>query len=102
MEYGVAAGHTLHVVDPATVLTEPAGQGKHAAAEVAPAEGEYVPAGHCEQVVDPSDAENDPAGHCVQLPPGTSITLPAKQRTHAVTPGIASQALYPDQAARCG
>jgi hypothetical protein len=102
VEYGVSAGQTAHVAAPAVVPRVPAGHGKQAAAEVAPAERKYVPAGHRVQVVAPSASENDPAGHCVQLPPGVSITEPARHRTHAVTPGNASQALYPDQTARCG
>ncbi len=65
-------------------LDVPVGHARHAAAEVAPIRGAYVPFGHTKQVVAPAVLDHVPAphaAHCDDTEPSSALYVPAP---HAV------------------
>ena len=75
-------------------------QARHSEAELAPAEAEYVPAGHGVQLVAPATSDQVPAGQLVQPATPTAPNWPA---THAVPiEQVAEPAVDDDPAGHAG
>ena len=59
--------HGVHLEEPSSGATVPAGQSWHAVHEEEPAAKAYVPRGHVRQVAELARVESHPAGHGSQL-----------------------------------